>query len=89
MDLSEYDGKYVRLTDKWGETYSGMAEYGNADFLECEYGGKEDGVFIEDCLIYSSQIVSIEEIAEPAVPPPDPTRGITYGAYGAAQIPHG
>ena len=62
MDLSEYDGKHVRLTDKWGETYSGMAEYGNADFLECEYGGEEDGVFIEDCLIYKSQIVSIEEI---------------------------
>ena len=62
MDLSKYDGKYVRLTDKWGETYSGMAEYRNTDFLECEYGGEEDGVFIEDCLIYKSQIVSIEEI---------------------------
>ena len=39
-----------------------MAEYGNQGFLECEYGGEEDGIFIEDCLIYHSQIVSIEEI---------------------------
>ena len=62
MDLSKYDGKYVRITDKWGEIFAGMAEYGNHSFLECEYGGEEDGIFIEDCLIYNSQIVSIEEI---------------------------
>lgn len=62
MDLSKYDGKHVRITDKWGETFVGLAEYGNIDFLKCEYGGGEDGIFIEDCLIYHSQIVSIEEI---------------------------
>ena len=62
MNLAKYDGRHVRVTDKWGETFTGMAEYGNSDFLECEYGGEEDGVFIEDCLIYNSQIVSIEEI---------------------------
>ena len=62
MDLAKYDGKHVRITDKWGETFAGMAEYGNGSFLECEYGGEEDGIFIEDCLIYHSQIVSIEEI---------------------------
>ena len=62
MDLSKFDGKHVRITDKWGETFTGMAEYGNYDFLECEYGGEEDGIFIQDCLIYNSQIVSIEEI---------------------------
>ena len=50
MDLSRYDGKHVRVTDKWGETFTGMAEYANHDFLECEYGGEEDGIFIEDCL---------------------------------------
>ena len=62
MDLSKYDGKHVRVTDKWGKTFTGMAEYGNYNFLECEYGGEEDGIFIEDCLIYNSQIISIEEI---------------------------
>ena len=62
MDLAKYDGKHVRITDKWETTFTGMAEYANCDFLECEYGGKEDGIFIEDCLIYHSQIVTIEEI---------------------------
>ena len=62
MELSKYDGKHVRVTDKWGETFTGMAHYGDYDFLECEYGGEEDGIFIEDCLINHSQITSIEEI---------------------------
>ena len=62
MDLSKYDGRHVRVTDRWGATFTGMAEYGNHDFLECEFGGEEDGIFIEDSLIYKSQIVSIEEI---------------------------
>ncbi len=62
MNLSQYDGKHVRITDKWGQTFAGMAEYGNYSFLECEYGVAEDGIFIEDVLIYNSQIASIEEI---------------------------
>ena len=65
MNLSKYDGKHVRITDKWGEVFTGLAEYGNRDFLECEYGGREDGLFIQDCLIYRSQIVSIEETQAP------------------------
>ena len=62
MDLSKYDGKHVHITDRWGHNYTGLASYGNYVFLECEYGGEEDGLFIEDCLIYNSQITSIEEI---------------------------
>ena len=63
MNLSEYDGLYVRIKTIYGDTFSGLADYGNSDFLECEYGGDEDGVFIEDFLIYNSQIDSIEEIS--------------------------
>ena len=62
MNLSKYNGKHVRITDKWGETFVGLAEYGNYNFLECEYGGEEDGIFIEAVLIYNSQIETIEEI---------------------------
>lgn len=62
MDLSGYDGKYVRVRDIYGETISGRAEYGSREFLECEWGGKEDGIFIGDLIIYNSQIESIEEI---------------------------
>ena len=62
MDLLKYDGKYVCVKDIYGETYMGRASYGGADFLECEYGGEEDGIFIEDSLIYNSQTETIEEI---------------------------
>lgn len=62
LDLARYDGKYVAITDIYGDTFSGRAQYGGGDFLECEYGGKEDGIFIEDVLIYNSHIESIEEI---------------------------
>ncbi len=61
MNLSIYDRKHVRVTDKWGEVFTGTASYAGEEFLECEYGGEEDGIFIGDCLIYNSQIVSIEE----------------------------
>ena len=62
MNLSEYDRKYVRIEDKNGESFSGLADYESREFLECEYGGTEDGIFIEGFLIYRSQIESIEEV---------------------------
>ena len=61
MDLSKFDRKYVRIRDKYGETFSGLAYYAGCEFLECEYGGNEDGIFIEDVLLYNSQIESIDE----------------------------
>lgn len=62
MELSQYDHKYVRITDKFGETFSGFARHEDREFIMCEYGGDEDGIFIEDVLIYNSLIASIEEI---------------------------
>ncbi len=62
MRLSNYDQKYVRIETIYGDVFSGFARYENRDFLESEWGGNEDGVFIEDFLIYNSQIASIEEI---------------------------
>lgn len=62
MNLSEYDGKYVRIKSIYGDNFSGRAKYENYDFFEFEDGGNEDGIFIDDFLIYNSQIESIEEI---------------------------
>lgn len=63
MDLSKFDGKHVRIADIYGDVYTGMASYGVYEFLMHEYGGDEDGIFIEHVLIYNSQIASIEEVA--------------------------
>ena len=62
MDLSKYEKKYVQIKTIYGDIHTGLASYGNYDFLMCEYGGEEDGIFIEDVLIYNSLIESIEEI---------------------------
>ena len=62
MDLSKYEKKHVCVKDIYGQTFTGLASYGNYDFLMCEYGGEEDGIFIENFLIYHSQIASIEEL---------------------------
>lgn len=62
MNLSVYDQKNVRIRDIYGESFCGIADYEGCEFLECEYGGNEDGIFIEDVLLYNSQIESIEEI---------------------------
>ena len=60
--LSSYDQKHVRIKTIYGDTVTGLARYNDEEFLRCEWGGAEDGVFIEDFLIYRSQIESIEEI---------------------------
>lgn len=62
MELSRYEEKYVRIKTIYGDTITGRASYEGREFLECEWGGDEDGLFIEDFLIYNSQIASIEEI---------------------------
>ena len=61
-DLSKYEKKHIQLKDIYGNTFTGLASYGNYEFLMHEYGGDEDGIFIEDYLVYNSQIASIEEI---------------------------
>lgn len=62
MDISKYEQKYVRIKDIYGGVISGLARYEDREYLQCEWGGDEDGLFIEDFLIYNSQIESIEEI---------------------------
>ena len=61
MKLDSFDGKYVRVTDKWGETHVGHAVYDSADYCFHEYGEDEEGLRIEGCIVYASQIASVEE----------------------------
>ena len=61
MQLSEFDQKYVSIKTAYGDTLKGLARYQDEDYLRSEWGGEEEGLFIEDFLIYASQIASIEE----------------------------
>ena len=62
MDLARYENRYVRIKTIYGDILEGLAGYGDREYLESEWGGGEEGLFIEDFLIYASQIESIEEI---------------------------
>ena len=62
MQLSEFDQKYVCIKTVYGDTITGLARYQDEDYLRSEWGGAEEGLFVEDFLIYASQIASIEEI---------------------------
>lgn len=60
-DLSKYDGKYVRVTDTDGNSFTGYADCCSAEYCFHEYGTEENGVLVEGYLIYASGIASIEE----------------------------
>lgn len=62
MDLATYDHKYVQVKDDWGNVFTGVAGYHGADYCFHEYGTDEPGVIIGDCLVFASQVVSIEEV---------------------------
>ncbi len=62
MDLSKYDEKHVRVSDIYGGTHIGVADYYDACYCQHEFGEDEDAVIIEGFLIYESQIASIEGI---------------------------
>ena len=62
MDLLKYDEKHVCVTDIYGETHTGVADYYDSGYCLHEYGEDEEGIIIEGVLIYKSQIASIEEI---------------------------
>ena len=62
MDLQIYDKRHVRVTNICGAPHTGVADYYNLDFCLHEYGKNEDGIKVDDVLIYRSQIASIEEI---------------------------
>ena len=50
MNLSKYEKKHVRITDNYGNTFTGLARHWDYEFLMHENGGKEDGIFIVDVL---------------------------------------
>ena len=62
MELSQYNEKHVRVTDICGETFTGVADFYNSDYVLHEYGTEEDSLIVGEYLLFASQIASIEEI---------------------------
>ena len=61
-ELSKYHEKHVRITDRWGNTLTGVADHFGPDYCFHEYGTEEDCLIIDGFMVFESDIVSVEEI---------------------------
>ena len=57
--INQYDGKMVQIRDKWGHSFTGVADTYSAEYCFHEYGRAEDAVMINDCLVYEGDIGTI------------------------------
>ncbi len=62
MDIKQYDQKYVRLKDIFGDTLIGMATHHSPDYCYHEFAVDEEALQIEDCIIYASLVDTVEVI---------------------------
>ena len=62
MNLSKYDKKLVRITDKFNDIYEGICYYNSFEYNEHEYGVNEDSLEILQFSFYESIIKKVEEI---------------------------
>ena len=62
MNITKYDDKLVRITDKDNNQYEGICYYNNKDFNDCEYGRNEESLDITCIKFYKSFIKKVEII---------------------------
>ena len=67
MNLSEYDDKIIRVTDKDGSIFTGVSDSVSPDYGWHEYGREEAAVQIGDCVIFESDIGKVEELSTFAI----------------------
>ena len=68
LDLSDFDGLCVRITNVDGEIYDGICTFCNSEFCEHEYGCAEDCLDIMNFIFYKSDIQKIESLEAHAGP---------------------
>ena len=59
--IEKYDGRMVHIRDRWGQSFTGIADVCSADYVFHEYGKDEEGILINGFLVYAGSIESIEE----------------------------
>ena len=62
MELSQYDNKHVRVTDRWGHVFEGLASSLSSDYCFHEYGVEEEGIMVGGYLVYKGDITQIRRI---------------------------
>lgn len=64
MNLSDYDGKCVRITDTAGNVYDGICEFDSAEYCEHAFGRREAALEIMDTLFFAGDIESVEVLTD-------------------------
>lgn len=64
MELSEFDRQYVRVTLSEDEAFEGECAHNSEEYNEHEYGVVEEGLQIEDWLLWKRQIRRVERLPE-------------------------
>ena len=64
IDLSNYDGRMVRVTDSAGHVFTGVAEEQSNDYCFHEYGRDEEAVEVCGYTVYASDIREIRLLPE-------------------------
>ena len=60
MELSSFDGKYVRLTTKDGEVFDGGCAWANSEYGEHEFGVADELLWIDGWLFFQKDIQSVK-----------------------------
>lgn len=64
MNLADFDGKCVRITDANGDHYDGYCAFNSADYCEHEFGRREAALEIMNVLFFAGDIEDVEELAD-------------------------
>ena len=72
--LHRYQDKEVRITTEDGAVFTGVAELFSSGYGLHEFDREEEGIQLDDVILFKSDIRSIEELPEPASGAADPRR---------------
>ncbi len=72
--LKRYQNKQVRITTEDGAVYTGIAEVLPSGYGLHEFGREEEGIQLDDVILFKSDIQRIEELSETPTEVLDPRR---------------
>ena len=72
--LYRYQSKEVRITTEDGNVFTGIAEVLPSGWGLHEFGREEEGIQLDDVILFKSDIQSIEELSEAPTEDEDPRR---------------
>lgn len=62
MNLSKYDNKLIRVTDRWDDVFVGFSDSYPAGYGLHEFDREEESIKIGDYMVFESDIAKIEEL---------------------------